>query len=473
MSLVELPAQVPPADELGRVHFIGIGGAGMSAIARIMRARGMTVSGSDARESAVLQALQAAGAITYVGHAAHQLAGVDTVVVSTAIRHDNPELAEARRLGLRVLPRAAALAAVMTGRRAVTVAGTHGKTSTTSLLTVALRHCGLDPSFAIGGELGELGTNAHDGTGDVFVAEADESDGSFLAYRPTGAVVTNIEADHLDTYGTPAAYQEAFDRFAALLPPDGFLVASADDPGAARLAARTGERGVRTLTYGEAAGADLRVEAVETVGMSARFEVVAHGQRLGAVALRVPGRHNVLNATAALGAGLALGLPFGALREGLARFTGTRRRLEPKGEAAGVRVIDSYAHHPSELVADLRAARTIAGGGRVVAAFQPHLYSRTQIFARELGEALGLADEVVVMDVYGAREEPVPGVSGALVAAAVPLAKDHVLFEPTWSAVPDRLVERAEEGDLVLTLGAGDVTRIGPEVLARLAARTA
>jgi UDP-N-acetylmuramate--alanine ligase len=473
MSLVEVPSEIVAAESLGRVHFVGVGGAGMSGIARIMLARGIQVSGSDARDSRALTALRALGASCHVGHDPAHVAAADTVVVSTAIRHDNPELVEAHRLGLRVLPRAAALASVMVGRRAVAVAGTHGKTSTTSLLTVALQHCGADPSFAIGGELNESGSNAHDGTGDLFVAEADESDGSFLVYRPAGAVVTNVDADHLDNYGTEEAYRAAFERFVELVPADGFVIACADDPGAARLAETVRARAVTTLTYGESADADVRVEQIAAGGMGSRFAVVDRGRRLGAVDLRVPGRHNVLNATAALAAGLALGLPFSDLRDGLGQFSGTRRRMELKGAAGGVRVIDSYAHHPTELAADLRAARDIADGGRLVVAFQPHLFSRTRIFAREFGTALGLADEVVVMDVYAAREDPEPGVTGALVAGAVPLGPSHVVFEPSWSAVPRRLVDLAGPGDLVLTLGAGDVTMIGPEVLALLEERDA
>jgi UDP-N-acetylmuramate--alanine ligase len=458
-------ADIPAADRLGRVHFIGIGGAGMSGIARILLARGVAVSGSDAKDSTALVALRALGASVYVGHDARQLGASDTVVVSTAIRESNPEYAEAVARGLRVLPRAAALASVMAGRRAVAVAGTHGKTTTTSMLTVALQHCGADPSFAIGGNLNESGANAHDGSGEVFVAEADESDGSFLLYTPHAAIVTNVEADHLDHYGTAEAVDEAFVRFTGRISPGGFLVACADDPGARTLAGVARAAGIDVRTYGISDDADIRLEGLSVLAGGYGFEPVANGRRLGPIELQVPGVHNALNAAAALTVGLGLGFPAGELREGLSGFTGTRRRFELKGTSRGVRVYDDYAHHPTELEAVLRAAREVAGKGRIVAAFQPHRYSRTAAFTKEMGIALGLADQVVVMDVYAAGEDAIPGVSGASVAAAVPLPAGDVVFEPSWSQVAARLAERASAGDLVLTLGAGDITMIGPEVL--------
>jgi UDP-N-acetylmuramate--alanine ligase len=468
VAVTQPPISPPlPVEQLGRVHFIGIGGAGMSGIARIMLARGLPVSGSDAKDSVALTALRALGAEVHVGHAAEHVGAVDTVVISTAIRKANVELVEAQRRGLRVIHRAGALASVMVGRLAVAVAGTHGKTTTTSMLTVAIQHCGADPSFAIGGNLNESGANAHNGSGDVFIAEADESDGSFLLYSPTAAIVTNVEADHLDHYGTAEAVSEAFDRFADRVQPGGFLITCADDDGARVLATAARARGVDVRTYGESADADLRLVEVTTRGTGS-FEAVARGRRLGRVRLRLPGRHNLLDAAAALQMGLGLGFPLDRLREGLESFSGTRRRFELKGVAGGVRVYDSYAHHPTELAADLAAARDVAEGGRVVVVFQPHLYSRTSFFAAEFGAALGLADEVVVMDIFAAREDSVPGVTGALVAAAVPLSPPHLVYEPSWSAVAAHLAQRARPGDLVLTCGAGDVTMIGPEVLALL-----
>ena len=471
MSAVPAPAETVPAEDLGRVHFVGIGGAGMSGIARILLARGVPVSGSDAKDSVALTALRALGADVFVGHDGEHLGDADTVVVSSAIRELNPELVAARGRGLRVLPRAAALASVMAGRRAVAVAGTHGKTTTTSLLTVALQHCGADPSFAIGGHLNESGANAHNGSGDTFVAEADESDGSFLLYEPFAAIVTNVEPDHLDHYGTAEAVEDAFVAFTKRIVPGGFLVACADDVGSQRLAGSARDRGITVHTYGESFGADVRVADLSMTGGTTRFELVARGRRLGPVTVAIPGRHNALNAAAAITAGLELGYPIEGLRTGIEAFSGTRRRFELKGVAGDVRVYDSYAHHPTEVRADLTAAREVAAPGRVVAVFQPHLYSRTRAFATEFGQALGLADDVVVMEVFAAREDPVPGVTGATVAAAVPLGREHVLFEPSWSAVAARLVSWAKPGDLVITLGAGDVTMIGPEVLALLAER--
>jgi UDP-N-acetylmuramate--alanine ligase len=468
---VPVPDRIPAAGELGRVHFIGIGGAGLSGIARIMLARGIPVSGSDARESRTLTALEALGATVHVGHQAGQVAGADTVVVSTAVRADNPEVVAAEERGLRILPRSAALDAVMRGRTVVAVAGTHGKTTTTSLLTVALQHCGADPSFAIGGELNESGSNAHDGSGELFVAEADESDGAFLVYGPTAAIVTNVEADHLDNYGTEEAYREAFSRFLDRIRPGGFLVPCIDDPGAAALAQEAAGRGIEVVSVGESDQATVRGESLRFAGSTSTFEVVHQGRRLGAVSLQIPGRHYVLDALAALATGLRLGFGFDDLRRGLEAFSGTRRRMELKGEVGGVRVYDSYAHHPNEIAGDLQAARSLAGEGRVVVAFQPHLVSRTKIFGPAMGEALGAADEVVVMDVYVAREDPEPGVNGAMVAAHVPLPPERVQFVPSWSATPAALVERARPGDVVITLGAGDVTLVGPEVLTLLAER--
>jgi UDP-N-acetylmuramate--alanine ligase len=480
--IVNLPESVPPAEHLGHVHFVGIGGAGMSGIARILLARGMTVSGSDAKDSRTLSALRALGAVCYVGHDAAHVAGADTVVVSTAIRSTNPEVVEAQRRSLRVLPRAAALASVMSGRRAVVVTGTHGKTTTTSMLTVALQHCGVDPSFAIGGDLNESGANAHNGSGGIFVAEADESDGSFLAYSPEVAVVTNIEVDHLDNYGSADAYRQAFHGFVERIRPDGFLVVGADDPGARRLGEAARASGVAVRTYGQSLDADLRVaeisdsvdglatERTRSLPVGSVFSVSYGGLAYGSVPLRLPGRHNIMNAAAALTAGLGLGVSFECLRDGLSGFTGTRRRFELKGVAGGVQVYDDYAHHPTEVRAVLAAARAVVGDGRIVAVFQPHLYSRTRFFAAEFGQALALADEVIVMDVYAAREDPEPGVTGGLIAAAVPLPYHQVRYEPSWSAVPKLAASIARSGDMVLTIGAGDVTMIGPEVLELLAA---
>lgn len=461
--IVPPPQETLPAEKLGKVHFVGIGGAGMSGIARILLARAVPVSGSDAKDSGVLTGLRALGAQVHVGHDAANLDDADTVVVSTAIRETNPEVVAAHERGLRILPRASALAAVMAGRRAVAVAGTHGKTTTTSMLTVALQHCGADPSFAIGGHLNESGANAHNGSGSLFVAEADESDTSFLAYDPEVAIVTNLEVDHLDHYGTEDAYAAAFDAFTTRV--HGFLVVCADDPGARALGERAAARGVEVHTYGESSDAMVRLSDLGQDGAGASFELVAHGRRQGRVQLQIPGRHNALNAAAAFTAGLGLGFSSGELREGLAGFAGTRRRFELKGAARGVRVYDSYAHHPTEVAADLCAARSVVGEGRLVAVFQPHLFSRTRIFAEDFGAALSAADDVIVMDVYAAREDPEPGITGALVASAVSLRPPQVAFERSWSAVPALAASWVRPGDVLITLGAGDVTLVGPEIL--------
>ena len=460
------PQQAPDGSAgLGRVHLVGIGGAGMSGIARVLLARGVPVSGSDAKDSRAVAELRVLGADVHVGHSAQHVEQVDTVVVSSAIRETNAELRAARERGLRVLLRADALAHLMTGHRRVAVAGTHGKTTTTSMLTVAAFHCGVDPSFAIGGDLNEAASNAHHGSGELFIVEADESDGSFLAYHPHAAVVTNVEADHLDHYADDAAVFAAFEDFVATIAPGGFLVACADDPGAARLAEAARARDVDVRTYGTGERADLRLEDVVVSGTTSSWTPVLRGRRLPRVQLAVPGRHLALNSAAALLTGLGLGLPESRVVEGLAGYTGVRRRMELKGVAGGVRVYDDYAHHPTEVRAQLLAAREVAGAGRLVVAFQPPRYSRTLAFAEGFGQALGLADEVVVMEVYAAGEDPVPGATGASVAAAVPLPADRVRVEPSWSAVPGELARRARPGDLVLTLGAGDITQVGPEVL--------
>ncbi|MBB5955721.1 UDP-N-acetylmuramate--alanine ligase [Saccharothrix tamanrassetensis] len=488
------------ADVLDRVHLVGIGGAGMSGIARILLARGAQVSGSDARDSRTVLALRAQGAAIALGHdGAHldQLDGGPTaVVVSTAIREDNPELVAARRRGVVVLRRAEALAALMLDHRVACVAGTHGKTSTTSMLTVALQHCRMDPSFAIGGDLNESGANAHQGAGGVFVAEADESDGSFLFFAPSVAVVTNVEADHLDHHGTVEAYVAVFDSFLERIRPGGVLVACVDDPGAAALARRAAARGIRVRPYGRTAtgpgaaklvdyrpddGGGLAVVEIDDTpagvdGPAAEAGAddagggidTAGGKRTLDVRVAVPGEHMAGNAIAALVAALELGAERDCVLEGLAAFGGVRRRFEFKGRAAGVRVYDDYAHHPTEVAAQLTAARPVAGEGRLVVVFQPHLYSRTRLFADEFGTALGLADEVVVLDVYGAREDPEPGVTGALVAGKVPLAPEKVHYEPSFDRVPVLVADLVGDSDVVVTMGAGDVTMLGPEIVGEL-----
>ena len=482
MGLVT-PTEPVPLDELGRVHFVGIGGAGMSGIARIMLDRGTKVSGSDSGASATLDELAALGARVHVGHAAGQLGDADTLVVSSAIREGNPELAEARSRGLRVLHRSAALASLMFGRRVIAVTGTHGKTTTTSMIATVLLETGSAPAYAIGGLLAATGTGAADGPGRDFVAEADESDGSFLMYAPDVAVVTNIDADHLDNYGTVQAYRASFAGFLGRIKPGGLLVTSADDPGTRDLAAQARAAAVRVVTFGGSPDADYLVTNVTTTGMETSLSIRRRPDIDLGLSIGVPGRHNALNAAAAFAAAVELGTEPASTAEALASYRGAARRLEPKGEAGGVRVLDTYAHHPTEVAADLRAALEVvgrgtarAGGpggqGRVIVVFQPHLYSRTRIFAAEFGAALGLADEVVVLDVYAAREDPEPGVTGRLVADAVPGGPGSggsVRYVADFGDVPKVVAALAAPGDLVLTMGAGDITRMGPLVLAEIA----
>jgi UDP-N-acetylmuramate--alanine ligase len=465
------PVDPVPLSELGKVHFTGIGGAGMSGIARIMLARGVAVSGTDAADSALLGELAAAGARVSVGHAAHQLGDADTLVVTSAIRSHNPELAEAHRRGLRVLHRAAALASLMLDHQSIAVAGTHGKTTTSSMITTVLLHNGADPSYVIGGILAETGVGAALGQGPAFVAEADESDGSFLMLSPDAAVVTSVEADHLDNYGTLAAIEAAFAAFASRITDGGLLLACADDP-AARALVGAVRPSVAALTYGTTADASYRIASIQARGMRTALTITGGPGTVLADAdpveleIAVPGRHNALNAAAAFGLTVQLGVAVADVAAGLAAYRGARRRMELKGEADGVQVIDSYAHHPTELAADLAAARDLAAGGRVIAIFQPHLFSRTRLFAAEFGAALGVADDVLVLDVYAAREDPEPGVTGKLISDAVP--GGGAVFLPDRSAVPAAAVSLAKPGDLVLTMGAGDVTQLGPLIVAAL-----
>ncbi len=468
-----MPDVLLPADQLGPTHFVGIGGAALSAIARIMALRGLPVTGSDDNETPFLTGLRELGVTCHPGYATEHVGDAETLVVTTAAREDNPEVLEGRRRGLRILPRSAGLWSVMAGRRVVAVTGTHGKTTTTSLLASALVAAGADPTYAVGGVLAATGHNAEVGDGELFVAEADESDGAFLVYRPHVAVVTNVAADHLDVWGTEAAYHQAFREFTDTIARDGFLVCCVDDPGARSVAQHARATGLRVVTVGVADDADVRATDLAFEGTTSRFTVVRGGEVmgpvlgavLGTVLLRIPGRHYVVDALAALVAGLELGHGFAGLREGLESFVGSGRRMEAKGEVAGVRVYDSYAHHPAEIAADLEAARAVAGTGRLLVAFQPHLVSRTKMFGTAMGEALGAADEVVVLDVYVARESADPAVTGRLVADAVPLSPDRVAFVPGIDEAAVELAARAREGDLVLTLGAGSVTEVGPRLL--------
>ncbi|MCG7529388.1 UDP-N-acetylmuramate--L-alanine ligase [Streptomyces sp. OfavH-34-F] len=459
---------IPAAME--RPHFIGIGGAGMSGIAKILAQRGAKVAGSDAKESPTADALRALGATVHIGHSAAHLADdASCVVVSSAIRADNPELVRAAELSIPVVHRSDALASLMGGLRSLAVAGTHGKTTTTSMLAVALGELGLDPSYAIGGDLAGPGTNAAHGEGDIFVAEADESDRSFQKYDPDVAIVLNVELDHHANYASMDEIHESFEAFAGKIVPGGTLVVSADQSGATELTRRVRETlpALTVVTYGEAETADVRVHKITPRGLTSEVTVVLGGKFL-TFTVSVPGRHYALNAVAALAAGIALGIPAHNLASALGKYTGVKRRLQLKGEAAGVQVIDSYAHHPTEMTADLEAMRGAASDARLLVVFQPHLFSRTRELGTEMGRALALADASVVLDIYPAREDPLPGVTSALIIDAATAAGADVTAVHDKAEVPVVVAGMAKPGDLVLTMGAGDVTDLGPRILDHL-----
>ena len=448
-----------------RLHFIGIGGAGMSGLARIALSHGITVTGSDAKDSTVLSALQALGAEVHAAHRGEQVDGADFVVFSTAISATNVELIRARELNLPILTRAQALATLMSDSRSVAVAGTHGKTTTSSMLTVALQACGLDPSFAIGGTLTSSGSNAHRGTGDLFIAEADESDGSFIEYHPYAAIVTNVEHDHVDFFATAADVTKAFSEFADSISRNGFLVYCADDAGSSRLATTVTE--IKTISYGTTEGSDLFIDSVNLLPMGSTSRVIWNGRTIGTMSLQVPGLHNVLNAGAALAMALALGAPAAEALNGLASFHGTGRRFELKATVHGIRVIDDYGHHPTEIDVTLTAAKRYAGDGRVLVVFQPHRYSRTQAFMNEFARALSIADEVVLLEIYAASEAPITGVTSETIAVQM----EHGRFIPNFLEASDWVIDNAKPGDVIITLGAGDVNSLAPIIGDGLARR--
>ena len=459
-----------------RVHIIGIGGAGMSGIARVLLARGIEVSGSDAKDSRRLQALKPLGGQVFIGHDENQLKILGTlpscVVVSTAIGADNAEVLKATQLGIPVINRATALAELLIGSTTISVAGTHGKTTTTSMVTVILQHAGKDPSFVIGSEMNESGSNAHQGSGELFVVEADESDGTFLVLPTTFAIVTNVEADHLNYWETYAAIEQAFvDFMVGTKRNGGTSIVCGDDAGAQEVAKRAEKLGAKIITYGQGTQNDAILTLLPSGSVGSEFTIRYRDQTHGPIKLSVPGVHNALNATAAFIAALEQGCSSQDCVAGLEGFTGTHRRFEFRGEVNGVRVFDDYAHHPTEIDAVLRAARTVVGSGRVLAAFQAHHYYRTALFSKEFGQALGLADFVVVLEVFAPGETPIPGASGSTMANNVPLAPEQVVFEPSWSQVAGHLTNFAEPGDIIMTLGAGDIGMMCPEILALLDAK--
>lgn len=447
-------------------HFVGIGGAGMSGIAKVLHDRGMMVTGSDLKESRYSRALREAGIPVAIGHDAANLGDPEVVVVSSAIPETNPELSEARRRGIAVWPRAKMLARLAGDRHTVAVAGTHGKTTTSSMIATLLSGMGLDPTYLIGGEVCAYGTNAACGAGEYYVVEADESDGSFLYLDPYVSVITNVEADHLDHYGTLAAVEETFARFAERTERDGTVVVCADDERAIEIGRRSG---ARLVTYGVAPDADVRCSDIELKSEASRFSVLLPDGQGVTVEINVPGVHNALNATAGLAVAYTLGLDVAAAAEALAAFTGVKRRFDHVGEERGVRVVDDYAHHPTEVRATLSAARTSARG-RVWVVFQPHRYSRTEALASEFGRAFGDADRVILTEVYSAGETPIPGVTGKTIVDEILLsdARTRVAYLPHPADIPPFLSRSVRDGDLILTMGAGDVTALGPEIVRAL-----
>jgi UDP-N-acetylmuramate--alanine ligase len=466
MAVAEGPSLL---DQLGPVHLIGIGGAGMSALAKVLMAHGVPVSGSDLKDSPDLAALRVLGARVVVGHDPANLGDAATVIVSSAIRAHNVELNAARQAGLPILHRAQLLAILMRDRRGIAVAGTHGKTTTTSMIALIMQRAGLDPGFLVGGEVNERGTNAHEGAGEWLVAEADESDGSFLWLVPEIAVVTSIEADHLDHFRDESEVRDAFLAFMQGVPPDGVIVACIEDPGVQAIVGRSQRR---LVTYGLSQG---DWTAKRSISPSGQHLSVRHkGEPAVEIDLPVPGAHNALNALAAIATTSAAGVGLDDIAGALAHYGGVRRRFELRGKVGNVTVVDDYAHNPSKVRAALSAAREQAPG-RVVAVFQPHLYSRTRHLGREIGAALVDADLVVVTDVYGAREDPQPGITGKLVVDGVLDAapRRHVAYLPRRGDIAPYLAERTRTGDLVLTIGAGDITMLCDEILSTLEQRAA
>jgi UDP-N-acetylmuramate--alanine ligase len=446
-----------------RVHFIGIGGAGMSGLARIALSHGIKVSGSDAKDSNVIVALTALGANVLVGHKSENVDGADLVVFSTAISENNPERLRAIELGIPIIARATALALLMSESKSIAVAGTHGKTTTSSMLTVALQATGADPSFAIGGTITASGSNAHRGTGEFFVAEADESDGSFIAYHPYGAIITNIEHDHVDYFADESAVFEVFNDFIETIASDGFLIYCNDDKGSRKLGSTVTK--IRTFTYGTSPDSDLVIDQVALLPLGSSGRAIWHGKVIGKLELNVPGHHNLMNAAAALATGVVLDQAPNEMIDGLATFKGAGRRFEIKGTVNGIRVIDDYGHHPTEIEVTLTAARRFAGDGRLIVIFQPHRYSRTEAFIDNFATTLDLADEVIVLEIYAASEKPIAGISSEAIVEKMSNGR----FIPNFMEAVETVVKSAKPGDVIITLGAGDVSSLAPIIVEELA----
>jgi UDP-N-acetylmuramate--alanine ligase len=448
--------------ESKRVHFIGIGGAGMSAIAVVLLAKGVQVSGSDLKESRNTRQLRDLGARIFIGHSPENIEGAELLVVSSAIPDRNRELRRARELGLEVLPRAAMLSRLMKEGRGIAVAGTHGKTTTTSMIAMIIRQAGLDPTYVIGGELNDVGSNAHAGGGDLVIAEADESDGSFLLLRPWAEVITNVEEDHHDFFKDGDEVLEYFQRFVSLVPADGIVVLAGDDPDVAALA---GCSQGREVTFGQTEDCDVRNSTPRISRKKSRFDVYHEGELLGEVCLNIPGLHNVRNAMAALALTLSIGVDFDDAARALQAFRGVMRRYQFVDEVSDIRFIDDYAHHPSEIKTTLNTA-VLEGAQRVVCMFQPHRYSRTAALWNDFGQALQGADLIILTDVYAAGEDPLPGVNGKLILNALLEADSskQVIYIPKRSLLGEAAARFVRPGDLVLTMGAGDISQCASEI---------
>jgi UDP-N-acetylmuramate--alanine ligase len=445
-----------------RVHLVGIGGAGMSAIAVVLMAKGVAVSGSDLKESRNTLRLEEMGARIFIGHRPENVDGADLLVVSSAVPDRNPELKRAEELGLKIMPRAAMLSLIMKEGLGVAIAGTHGKTTTTSMVAMIMKEAGLDPSYIIGGELNDVGSNACAGMGDYVIAEADESDGSFLLLEPRAEIITNVEDDHLDFFRDREEILDYFRRFVSLLPQDGLAVLSGDDPGCRLL---LGFSKAKEVTFGEGLQCDFRYGDVKLAAGGCDFEVFEKGASLGRIRLAIPGSHNVRNAMAAIALTLSLGVEFGKAAQALAAFRGVMRRYQFIDEVEGIRLVDDYAHHPSEVITTLNAA-ALEQPRRIVCLFQPHRFSRTAALWKEFGRALMGADTVIITDVYAAGEDPLPGINGKLIVNALLEAdpgKD-VVYIPKRSMLGEAAARLLRKGDLVLTMGAGDISQCAPEI---------
>lgn len=453
---------VPVPEDLGTVHFVGIGGSGMSGIAAILLGMGHKVTGSDLRDTAAVAALRKLGAEIHIGHDAAHLGNPDTVVVTSALWPNNPEYLLAKERSIPVLHRSMALAYLTGKKRVIAVAGAHGKTTSTGMIITALLQLGDDPSFVNGGVIASLGVSSGAGRGELFVIEADESDGSFLHYDTAIALITNVDADHLDHYGSEEAFEAEFGRFAQGARE--FVAVSSDDPGAVRVTGLLRDK--RILTFGYAQDAVIRLSNVDASGARVSFDLEFEGKRYSA-RLRVPGEHNAINAAGAFAVLVGLGHEPAAVLAAIETFGGTERRFELHGEQRGVAVYDDFAHHPTEVAAALKAARAVVGDGKLITVFQPHLYSRTRLMAKEFAEALSASDEVVVLDIYAAREDPEPGVTGALVSNAF-ANQALVHYVPEWDDAPPVAAALAGEGDFIITMGCGDVYRMVPQLLEAL-----